>query len=143
MKLHSKPLFALLSVTLFLFLAWHLPAIAGDSKFATITNAQAAAMLTQIQADIQENYYDPTLHGFDLGKRVEEAKVKIAAAQSQDEALLDIAGAVAAMKDSHTRFQPPVRPSAALAGITMTAEQAGKIFPFEWPKEKDEVREID
>jgi hypothetical protein len=40
---------------------------------------------------------------------VDKAREQINQAKSQDEALLDIAGAVAALHDSHTHFIPPVR----------------------------------
>jgi carboxyl-terminal processing protease len=83
---------------------------AADKKYTTLTNAEAQKMLDQIQLDIKENYYDPALHGLDLDKRFEEARQKIATAESQDQALLDIAAAVAALKDSHTHFRPPIRP---------------------------------
>jgi carboxyl-terminal processing protease len=83
---------------------------AGDTKYATITNSEAREMLDKVEADIKANYFDPRMNGMDLDKRFEEARQKIAAAKSQDEALLSIAAAVAALDDSHTRFTPPVRP---------------------------------
>ncbi len=86
-----------------------LPAHTGD-KYATITNAQAQVMLDTVKADIQTYYYDPQFHGLNLDKRFGEAREKIGAAKSQDEALLDIAAAMAALKDSHTRFRPPAKP---------------------------------
>jgi hypothetical protein len=61
-------------------------------------------MLDKIEVDIKDHYYDPQLHGLDLDKRFESARQKIATAQSQNEALLQVAGAVAALSDSHTRF---------------------------------------
>jgi carboxyl-terminal processing protease len=94
---------------------------AADTKYATITNVQAREMLDKIQADIKENYYDPTMHGVDLDKRFDYARQKIAAAKSQDEALLSIAGAVAALKDSHTSFRPPTRPYGVDYGWSMQA----------------------
>jgi carboxyl-terminal processing protease len=91
------------------------------TKYTTITNAQAREMLDKIQADIKEHYYDPTMHGVDLNKRFDEARQKIAAAKSKDEALLTIAGAVAALKDSHTSFRPPTRPYGVDYGFSMQA----------------------
>jgi carboxyl-terminal processing protease len=83
---------------------------AADKKYTTLTNEEAQKMLDQVQLDIKENYYDPTMHGVDLDKRFAEARVKIAAAESQDQALLDIAAVTQALKDSHTHFRPPFRP---------------------------------
>ena len=94
---------------------------ATDTKFATISNAQAQEMLAKIQADIQQYYYDPAMHGLDLKKRFTDASQKIAAAKSQDEALLIISAAVAALNDSHTRFRPPVRPYTVDYGWLMQA----------------------
>jgi carboxyl-terminal processing protease len=78
-------------------------------------------MLDQLQADIRENYYDRAMHGLDLDKRFAETRQKIALAKSQDEALLDIAGALSALDDSHTFFRPPVRPFGVEYGWRMQA----------------------
>lgn len=80
------------------------------SKYTTLTNAQVREMLDKIEADIEEHYYDPQMHGLDLRARFESARQQIATAQSQNEALLDVAGAVASLNDSHTRFLPPAAP---------------------------------
>jgi len=79
-------------------------------KFRTITTEQALDILANVKADLKEHFYDPAMHGVDLDGRFEKARNEIASARSQDEALLDIAGAVAALQDSHTRFIPPARP---------------------------------
>jgi C-terminal processing protease CtpA/Prc len=78
-------------------------------------------MLDKIEADIKQYYYDPKMHGLDLDNRFNEARRKIAGAKSQDEALLSIAAAVAALNDSHTRFRPPVRPYGVEYGWLMQA----------------------
>ncbi|MGH9724627.1 MAG: S41 family peptidase [Candidatus Acidiferrales bacterium] len=83
---------------------------AGDNKYETLSNSQTREMLDKIEADIKENYYEPQMHGLDLDKTFGDARQRISAAKSQDEALLTIAAAVAALKDSHTRFMPPSRP---------------------------------
>jgi len=99
-----------LAVAVLIAAAWIISSEAADKKYTTLTNAEAQKMLDQIQLDIKENYYDPAMHGVNLDKRFEEARQKIATAESQDQALLDIAAAVAVLKDSHTHFRPPTRP---------------------------------
>jgi carboxyl-terminal processing protease len=82
----------------------------GKKKYETVSNQQAVDMLNTIEADIKEHYYDARMRGLDLDKRFDRAREEINHAKSQDEAFLDIAGALAALQDSHTRFIPPVRP---------------------------------
>ncbi|HEY0701551.1 MAG TPA: S41 family peptidase [Candidatus Acidoferrales bacterium] len=94
---------------------------AGDTKYATLSNAQSTEILNTVENDLKANYYDPKMHGVDLDQRFDEARQKIATAKSQDEALLDIAAAVAALKDSHTRFHPPTRPYGVVYGWVMQA----------------------
>jgi C-terminal processing protease CtpA/Prc len=81
-----------------------------QEKYTTLSNTQVEQMLDTIESDIKEHYYNPTLHGLDLTKRFEEARQKIAASKSQNESLLHVAGAVAALNDSHTSFIPPSAP---------------------------------
>lgn len=91
------------------------------SRYQTLTNAQVREMLDKIEVDIKDHYYDPQLHGLDLDKKFESARQKIATAQSQNEALLQVAGAVAALSDSHTRFLPPPAPYGVEYGWLMQA----------------------
>ena len=79
-------------------------------KYATLTNDETRQILDQIETDIKEHYYDPKLHGVNIEKVFGEARKRIAEADTQDKALLEIAGAVASLNDSHTRFNPPARP---------------------------------
>jgi len=111
----------LLSVLTIVVMLWIGSSALADKKYTSLTNAEAQEMLDTIQADIKKNYYDPTMKGLDLDKRFEQARQKIAVAKSQDEALLDIAAAVEALKDSHTHFRPPVRPYGVDYGWLMQA----------------------
>jgi carboxyl-terminal processing protease len=78
-------------------------------------------MLDVVEKDIKENYYDVGMHGVDLDKDFSSERQKIAEAKSQNEALLHVAEAVAALKDSHTRFTPPVAPYGVDYGWHMQA----------------------
>jgi len=110
-----------LAVVTIAAMAWIGSLESADKKYTTLTNANAQEMLNTIQADIKKYYYDPAMHGLNLDKRFEEARQKIAVAKSQDEALLDIAAAVEALKDSHTHFRPPFRPYGVDYGWLMQA----------------------
>jgi len=39
-------------------------------------------------------------------------------------------------EDLATGRDPALARAAALGGLQITAEQAGRVFPFEWPKEQ-------
>jgi C-terminal processing protease CtpA/Prc len=97
------------------------PPTSRGQKYPTLNNDQARQMLDQIEADLKDHYYDPKLHNVDIEKIFAEARKKIAEAFSQDQALLEIAGAVAALNDSHTRFRPPTRPYGVDYGWEATA----------------------
>ena len=110
-----------LAVVTIAAVAWIGSLESADKKYTTLTNADAQEMLNTIQADIKKYYYDSAMHGLNLDKRFEEARQKIAVAKSQDEALLDIAATVEALKDSHTHFRPPFRPYGIDYGWLMQA----------------------
>lgn len=97
-------------------LAW--PA---NNRYPLFKTTAILQMLDTIQADIKNYYYDPSIHGFDLDARFDQARKEIIAAKSVDEALLDIADAVAALNDSHTHFSPPIRAYAVDYGWRMAA----------------------
>ncbi len=71
---------------------------------------RALGILDAISKGIQGLYYDPKMNGVDWDGVISSAKAKIAESNSLNEALTQIAVAVDALHDSHTRFQPPARP---------------------------------
>jgi len=97
--------FVPLLIVLLVWISW-----AGEKKYRTLKTEDLLQMLSTAQADIKEHYYDPSIHGLDLDGRFEQARKEVAAAKSEDDALLSIAAAVAAVNDSHTSFGPPTRP---------------------------------
>jgi carboxyl-terminal processing protease len=100
---------------------WQLAHTQDHPKFGILSNAQMQQMLDAVETDIKEYYYDPGMHGVDLNKDFDGARRRIADAKSQNEGLLILAGAVAALKDSHTRFSPPVAPYRVDYGWLMQA----------------------
>src|SRR5271154_2240350 len=71
---------------------------------------KALGILDYISHGVQKQYYDPKMHGLDWNAVVVHAKEQIAASNSMNEALTQIAVAISALKDSHTTFLPPARP---------------------------------
>jgi len=78
-------------------------------------------MLDTIQADIKNYHYDAATRQARVDESFANARTKIAAARSEDEGLLEIAAAVGAVNDSHTRFVPPTRPYTVDYGWRMQA----------------------
>ena len=105
-----------LVATVILGVAW-----AAEKKYRALKTEEMLQMLDTAQADVKDHYYDPAIHGLDLAQRFDKARKEIAGAKSQDEGLLDIAAAVASVNDSHTRFNPPVRPYGVDYGWLMEA----------------------
>lgn len=96
-----------------------LPLRAEEKKYPTLTNKQVIGMLDQLEQDLKENYYDPSFHGVDLAARFKEARAKIENAPTQDDAFLHVAAAMASLNDSHTSFNPPIRPYHVEYGFEM------------------------
>jgi carboxyl-terminal processing protease len=71
---------------------------------------QVLGILDYVSQSIQEQYYDPKMNGVDWSAVVANARAKIASANSLNEAITQVAVAVSALNDSHTRFWPPHRP---------------------------------
>ena len=91
------------------------------NKYQVLTNLQIREMLNTLESDIKEHYYDPKMHGLDLDERFERARQKVLAAKSQNEALLYVVAAAAALNDSHTHFFPPAAPYGVDYGWLMQA----------------------
>jgi carboxyl-terminal processing protease len=68
---------------------------------------QTYVMLRDVKKAIEQNYYDPTFGGVDLGAKAELARVRIAKATSIGEAFAAIAQFELELDDSHTFFIPP------------------------------------
>lgn len=67
------------------------------------------AMLSQVKADLKDNYYDKTFRGMDVDAAFAEAEQRLKAAGSVNETIATIAELLMRLKDSHTTFLPPDR----------------------------------
>jgi carboxyl-terminal processing protease len=94
--------FAVLT-TLLPVLAWC------QEPMTRLEREERQAMLVTVYDDIRKNYYDPKFHGLDWKARYEDAKDKVAKANTKAEANLQIAAMLEGLNDSHTHFFPPRR----------------------------------
>src|SRR5271156_6800290 len=96
--------------TCFCVIAVFLAALAADvrsqaqQKLSKLEMELARAMLLQVKAAIEKNYYDPTFHGYDLDGRFKEADQKLNDATSFGMAVNVVGWAVEGLQDTHTRF---------------------------------------
>lgn len=97
--------------------AWNLraqaPTTAAQPAPGAISKAdreRALGILDAISKGIPGLYYDPKMNGLDWNAVIAGARARIAASNSLNDALTQIAVAVSALNDSHTVFEPPARP---------------------------------
>jgi C-terminal processing protease CtpA/Prc len=100
----------------FLLLAVHAP---GQQKANRVEQEQARSILRQVEETIEKNYFDPSLRGYDLHARFQEADKKINDAPTLVAALGAINWAVEGLNDSHTFFIPPARNVVVYSGWQM------------------------
>ncbi len=81
-----------------------------SGAISKLDRERALGILDGVSKGIQELYYDPKMNGLDWTAVLTSARAKIAASNSLNEALTQIAIAVDTLHDSHTRFEPPARP---------------------------------
>lgn len=74
------------------------------------------AMLSQVKADLRDNYYDKTFRGLDVDAAFAEAEQRLKAANSVNETVATIAGLLMRLNDSHTTFLPPDRRARVVYG---------------------------
>jgi C-terminal processing protease CtpA/Prc len=79
-------------------------------KFTSYDRQFVNDALKVLQDDISKHYYDPKFHGVDLDATFRHAAEQVKAVDSLNQALSDIAAALASLNDSHTFFTPPPRP---------------------------------
>ena len=84
--------------------------MAQDEPLSKDDRSKAKEMLRTIHNDIKEYYFEKTYKGLDIDARFKLAEQKIETATTMNYALADIAGALDALKDSHTFLIPPPRP---------------------------------
>lgn len=71
--------------------------------------ARMQDILKRVAKDVESNYYDPKLTGLDWPALTEQAKQKIAQAESVGQMITAIFALVDKLHDSHTVFLPPNR----------------------------------
>ena len=106
---------ATLSIMAFCLLA---RTFAQTTKLGGYQRELAHVMAKLIMEDVKKNYYDPTLHGFDLDARFKQASEKIDQASTFSQVFVDIEWALDGL-DSHTHFISPVRPTRSEYGWQM------------------------
>ncbi|MGH9775524.1 MAG: S41 family peptidase [Candidatus Acidiferrales bacterium] len=76
----------------------------GQQTISKGEQEQARAVLQKVEAEIEKDYYDPKLNGYDLRARFAEAQKKAADATTTGEELGIIDWAIEGLSDSHTYF---------------------------------------
>ncbi len=66
-------------------------------------------VLRDVIQDVKSNYYDPKYHGVDLDAAFQEAKERVKAAKTYNQALAIVAWVLRQLNDSHTFLVPPKR----------------------------------
>ena len=66
-------------------------------------------VLGDVVQDVKSNYYDPNYHGVDLDVLFKEAKERVKAAKTYNQALATVAWVLRKLDDSHTFLIPPRR----------------------------------
>lgn len=66
-------------------------------------------VLGDVIQDVKSNYYDPKYHGVDLDALFKEAKERVKAAKTYNQALATVAWVLRHLDDSHTYLVPPRR----------------------------------
>jgi carboxyl-terminal processing protease len=79
----------------------------------------ARGILLQVKGTIEQNYFDPALHGYDLGARFKEADRKLGDVASFEVGMNVIGMAVEGLRDSHTHFVFPPRNVLVYSGWRM------------------------
>jgi C-terminal processing protease CtpA/Prc len=113
MRTFARILPVLLSLSIASIAAQQPPAAKTISKY---DRSLGLTMLSQVKADLKDNYYDKTFHGMDVDAAFDEAQQRLKAASSVNETVGTIAELLMRLKDSHTTFLPPDRRARVVYG---------------------------
>jgi carboxyl-terminal processing protease len=122
MRTFARMLPVLLFLTTVPLAAQQPPAAKTISKY---DRALGLTMLSQVKADLKDNYYDKTFHGIDVDAAFAEAEQRLKAANTVNETVATIAELLMRLDDSHTTFLPPDRRARVVYGwqATMIGDQ--------------------
>jgi C-terminal processing protease CtpA/Prc len=90
-----------------------------QQKMNSMDMDRARGMLHDAHDAVKKYYYDPKYHGVDIDARYKEYDDRIKAAASLNDGMRLVAAFLSGLKDSHTFFEPPMRPYRLDAGFRM------------------------
>jgi len=102
-----------------LVLAGSFGSVLAQGGLETFDRENAKAMLSGVKADLQKNYYDPSLRGMDVDAHFKAAEAKLNQATTRDQLIIIVAQTVLDLNDSHTFFVPPSRAAVVKYGWEM------------------------
>lgn len=79
------------------------------SSFSHADRNRVQQMLSMVEQDVVDNYYDRSFHGVDIKSRYKKYSEKIDSAPSLSASFRVVAAFLAGLHDSHTYFDPPQR----------------------------------
>ncbi len=90
-----------------------------QQKMNSMDMDRARGMLHDAHDAVKKYYYDPKYHGVDIDARYKEYDERIKAAPSLNDGMRLVAAFLSGLKDSHTFFEPPMRPYRLDTGFRM------------------------
>jgi C-terminal processing protease CtpA/Prc len=90
-----------------------------QQKMNSLDMDRARGMLRDAHDAVKKYYYDPKYHGVDIDARYKEYDDRIKAAPDLNNGMRMVAAFLSGLKDSHTFFEPPMRPYQLDAGFRM------------------------
>ena len=94
-------------------------ALCAQQKMNGLDMDRARGMLRDARDAVKKYYYDPKYHGVDLDARYEQFDQRIKTAPDLNDGLRMVAAFLSGLKDSHTFFEPPMRPYRLDTGFRM------------------------
>lgn len=94
-------------------------ALGSPQKMTSIEMDRARQMLRDAKDAVKKHYYDPKFHGVDLDAAYQQYDDRIKNAANFNTGLRMVAAFLSTLKDSHTFFQPPMRPYRLDTGFRM------------------------